>query len=79
MRQHISKDRPFFPLFHKWHGIMQQPLVTQTRYYLSVHVRLGLKLQLTMHTRVVVVALFIQGGQFSYEAGIQRGPVPIKN
>ena len=26
---------------------------------------------------VVVVTLFIQGGQFSYEAGIQRGPVSI--
>ena len=29
---------------------------------------------------VVVVTLFIQGGPFSYEAGIQRGPVysPVK-
>ena len=27
---------------------------------------------------VVAVTLFIQGGPFSYEAGIQRGPVSIK-
>ena len=26
---------------------------------------------------VVVVTLFIQGGPFSYEAGIQRGPIYI--
>ena len=28
--------------------------------------------------QVVVVTLFLQGGPFNYEAGIQRGPVFIK-
>ena len=32
----------------------------------------------TLVVVVVVVTLFIQGGPFSYEAGIQRGPVSIK-
>ena len=32
-----------------------------------------------IETVVVVVTLFIQGGPFSYEAGIQRGPVSEQN